>query len=190
MSTIERLIRPAVVIASLAFVASCSSVPVQQDYDPGYDFSALSSYAWMERPPAGDAPDVNSSQLVDARVRKAFDQAMSSKGHRRTSPEQASFLVTHYIAVDQKIRVDTTSYGYGYGYRGYGGGGYTDTRVSQYDVGTLIIDFVSNDEDKKLIWRGTGTSRIQEKKTPDERQKVVTRVVDAIIDQFPPKTQK
>jgi len=176
--------------ALMAFLIACSSVPVQQDYDPAYDFSQLGSYAWMDRP--SEAPDnasLSDNQLVNARIQKAFDDRMATKGHRRTSADQASFLVNHHIAVDQKIRVDTTSYGYGYGYYGYRGAGYSDTRVRQYDQGTLVLDFISNDDEKKLLWRGTGTSRIQEKKTPEERQQAVTRVVNAIVDQFPPKTK-
>jgi hypothetical protein len=175
-------------LAVLAFATACSSVPVQQDYDPAYDFSQLSSYAWMERPVVQGKPDLNDNELVNSRIRKAFDDRMATKGHRLTSADQASFLVTHYISVDKKISVNTSNYGYGYGYRGYGGG-YSDTQVRQYEVGELILDFVSNDDDKKLLWRGTGSSRIQDKRTPEERQEVITKVVDAMLKQFPPTTK-
>jgi hypothetical protein len=56
-------------------------------------------------------------------------------------------------------------------------------------VGELILDFVSNDDDKKLLWRGTGRSKIQDKRTPEERQQVITKVVDAMLKQFPPTTK-
>ncbi|MBW2229862.1 MAG: DUF4136 domain-containing protein [Deltaproteobacteria bacterium] len=189
MSMINRTLRLGVLIAVLAFATACSSVPVNQDYDPAYDFSQLGSYAWMERPPASGKPDLTDNQLVNSRVMKAFDDRMATKGHRLTSADQASFLVTHYISVDKKIRVNTSNYGYGYGYRGYGGAGYSDTTVRQYEVGELILDFVSNDDDKKLLWRGTGSSKIQDKRTPEERQQVITKVVDAVLKQFPPNTK-
>ena len=114
MSTTIRL------LGTLAFVAlavACSSVPVQQDYNPAFDFTTLGSYAWLERGAYPRQADLRANQLVHERIVRAVDQTLASKGHQLTNAEEASFFVTHHIAVDKKIRVDTTNYGYGYGYR-------------------------------------------------------------------------
>jgi hypothetical protein len=170
----------------LLFAGSCSSIPVQQDYDPAFDFGRLGSYAWLEQQTEAPPSSVSDSSLIRDRVHRAVDARMSAMGHAKTIPEQASFLIAYHIGVDRELRVDTTNYGYGYGYRGYGRRGYTETRVRQYDVGTLVLDFVSNDEEKKLLWRGTGSSRIHERRTPEQREELIRQVVDAVLAQFPP----
>jgi hypothetical protein len=58
--------------------------------------------------------------------------------------------------------------------------------VDTYDVGTLLIDFISP-QSNNVIWRGSGQSRIQELKTPEERQERIQDAVDRILKQFPPE---
>jgi hypothetical protein len=183
MSNVIRLLP---CLALTALVSACTSVPVQQDYDPSFDFSVLGSYAWFDSKADPEKVDLNNNQLVSQRIVRAVDQKMASKGYRLTTPDQASFLISHHIAVDKQLRIDTTNWGYGYGYYGWGGG-YSDTRVRQYDVGTLILDFITPGDQKDLLWRGTGSSNIQDSRTPEERERVIQKVVDAILDQFPPK---
>lgn len=184
-----RMLRLAFVLVALSFAPACSTVPVSEDYDPEFDFTTLGSYAWLERKPDPESGSLTDNSLVIQRVRRAVDEKMTAKGYRRTEPSRASFLVTHHISVDQKLRVDTTSYGYGWGYWGYGSGMYSDTTVRQYEVGTLIIDFI-DPKKMELRWRGTGESRLRDRQTPEQREAQIKKVVDAILDQFPPTVKR
>ena len=77
------------------------------------------------------------------------------------------------------------SYGYGYGRYGRPMGGYSETRVSEYTQGTLIIDIVDA-ASNELVWRGSTEGRVREKKTPEEREKRIRDAVAAILAEFPP----
>src|SRR5215831_7893193 len=72
----------------------------------------------------------------------------------------------------------------GYGpYRGWYGVGGAQTVVDDYDVGTLLVDFIDPDSNS-VIWRGSAQSRLQELKTPEERQARVQAAVDQVLAQF------
>ena len=67
----------------------------------------------------------------------------------------------------------------------YGAGG-AETIVDDYELGTLLVDFI-DPRTSAVIWRGKAQSRLQEAKTPEERQARVQAAVDQLLAQFPPK---
>ena len=176
------------VIGSL--LISCSTVKVHNDYDPDVNFSAMKSFAWMEKPNPDEAPTIAENTILTQRIERSVDAALTAKGLLKVPRADADFLISQHIGVQQKLQVDTTQFGYGYGF-GYGAwggpiGGYPNqTTVSQYEEGTLMIDFV-NPENRNLIWRGTGQSRVRRASTPEDREKLVRSAVDQILAQFPP----
>jgi hypothetical protein len=171
-------------------IIGCSTVKVHNDYDPGVDFSTLKSFAWMEKPNPNEAPTIAENTLLTDRIERSVDAALAAKGLRKVPRAEADFLISQHIGVQQKLQVDTTQFGYGYGF-GYGAwggpiGGYpSQTTVSQYEEGTLMIDFV-NPESTSLIWRGTGQSRLRRASSPEDREKLIRSAVDQILGQFPP----
>ena len=91
-------------------------------------------------------------QLTAKRINTAIEKELTAKGYKKAE-DSADFGVALHFG--SKTQTNVTSYGYGYG-RGawrYGGTGYTD--VTQYEIGSLIIDFIDM-EKKHLVWRGTG----------------------------------
>ncbi len=176
------------VIGSL--LIGCSTVKVHNDYDPEVDFATLKSFAWMEKPNPNEAPTIAENTLLTNRIERSVDAELNAKGLRKVPRAEADFLISQHIGVQQKLQVDTTQFGYGYGF-GYGAwggpiGGYpSQTTVSQYEEGTLMIDFV-NPENKSLIWRGTGQSRLRRASSPQDREKLIRSAVDQILGQFPP----
>jgi len=169
-------------------LAGCASYKVSSDYDPAVDFSQYGTYTWLPRPDPTE--DTKQSARVDGlllqRIERATDDALAAKGMRRVEDRaDADLLVTEHISVDQKLRVDTTTYGYGYGRWGYYGAGYQDTYVDQYEEGTLILDFIDA-ERKELVWRGKAQSRLRDQSTPQEREERVREAVNAILDRYPP----
>jgi len=73
-------------------------------------------------------------------------------------------------------------YGFGYGY-GYGPG-YSSTTIteSNYEEGTLIIDFF-NAADKKLIWQGIGSREVEY--DLDKRDKKLPKNINQMLARFP-----
>lgn len=180
-----------VLITGLAVtLLACSSITVQSDYDPEVDFSKYGSYAWIPEPERENKDSITvTDDLLRQRIERAADAALSAKGMRRVPQQDASLLVTEHVSVKQKLRVNTTNYGYGYGRWGYYGGGYTDTQVDQYEQGTLVIDFIDANS-KLLVWRGIAQKRLSKSTTPEENEKRVKQVVDAILAKYPPAKKK
>lgn len=170
----------------LALLAGCSGIKVNSDYDPAVDFASLRNYAWLPRAPEGTGDPRLDSSLLNDRIERAIDDSLRAKGLTKVAAEQADFFVTFHIGIDQKLDVTTipTTYGYYGRWGGFYGG--TETRVDQYEQGTLLIDFVDQGKDD-LLWRGSGQTRISEHRSPEDREKRVREVVEAILGQFPPK---
>jgi len=59
------------------------------------------------------------------------------------------------------------------------------TYVTQYDEGTLVIDFIDIAENK-LVWRGVGTGALSESPSVEERTENINNAVAQILEQFPP----
>lgn len=169
-------------------LAACSSVQVNQDWDPSASFDGQKTWAWQ-----GSTPDPTGNTRLDdpllhARVQSAIEKSLAEKGYAKAPSGKPDFQVAYHVALQQKLDARTIYTGYG-PYRGWYGVGGTQTVVDTYDVGTLLIDFISP-ETNNVIWRGSGQSRIQELKTPLERQARIQDAVDRILKQFPPKTKK
>ena len=88
-------------------------------------------------------------------------------------------FVTYHTSTRQEFRADTTGYGYGYPPRwnryGYWGGvSSSTTRVSSYDMGTLVID-IWDAEDNILVWRGVAQDTV-----PSSPEKLTNKLDKAI----------
>jgi len=59
------------------------------------------------------------------------------------------------------------------------------TYVTQYEEGTLVIDFVDMAK-QELVWRGVGTGALSESPSVEERTANINNAVTQILDQFPP----
>ncbi len=174
------------ILVALGLLAGgCSGIKVDADYDPNADFQSLSGYAWLpptERQNTGD-PRVD-NPLLASRVESAVDNELVFKGFRKVEDAEADFFVNFHVGVQSKV--DVTSVPTTYGYGRWGGVYATETRVDQYEQGTLLIDIIDREKDD-LIWRGSGQSRVHEGGTPEERNERVRKAVAAILADFPPK---
>ncbi len=177
-------------------VSGCASMQVSWDYDANADFSGLHSYAWLPAPElkSGD-PKVKYDSLLESQVKRAVEEQLAQKRFERNE-EAPDFLITYHAAVDDKVSVtylnDLHGYGpswsSGYHYRRHVGGYTTTGRevlVSEYQMGTLIIDIVRADS-KQLIWRGSASDEIQPGNSPEVREKRIREAVQKILGQFPP----
>jgi hypothetical protein len=188
----KNLLSIAALALSLALASGCASpVKVSSDYDPGVDFSALTTWAWAPDEPRGEGGPGN--RLLTDRVTAAVERTLAARGYRQAqaSPD---FLVAFTFGAQEKLDVRSspnTGVYYGGGYRGRRGGVYTGwggstVDVKQYTEGTLVIDILEPGG-QQLVWRGTGSARIRDEKDPEKRIQRVNDAVDRILAQFPPK---
>jgi hypothetical protein len=168
-----------VILTSLVFLISCSSITVNQDYDPAYDFSKLKTYGFIPIP-----ADAGIDQLSANKLDAAIKNELTAKGY--TSAETPDFGIA--LMFSQQTKTNIQSYGYGYGYGGWGRAGMYGTGgvdVTQYQQGTLIIDIIDMSQ-QKLIWRGTGSGVMSDSPSVEERTENVNNAVNQILAQFPP----
>jgi hypothetical protein len=182
-----RRLRVVSAFALLWSLAACSSVQVKQDWDPNANFSGLHTWNWQSSTPALTGNPRLDDPLVHSRIQSALAATLRSKGYAQTA-SKPDFLVTYHVAIQQKLDAQTIYTGYG-PYRGWYGVGGTQTVVDQYDLGTLLVDFIDPGTNN-VIWRGTAESRLQELKTPEEREARVKDAVERLLNQFPPPGKK
>jgi hypothetical protein len=172
------------ILAALIFTG-CTTISVNQDYDPAYDFAKLKTYGFIPITEEAGIDQLNATRLGDA-----IKENLNTKGY--TLSDNADFGIALFFTKDTKTSIQSTGgygYGYGYGYRGYGGMG-GSTYVSQYDEGTLVIDVVDMAK-QELVWRGIGTGVLSENPSVEERTANINYAVTEILAQFPPtKTEE
>ncbi len=173
-----------IIITAVIFLAGCSTISVNQDYDPAYDFSKLKTYGFIPITEEAGIDQLNATRLGDA-----IKANLTAKGY--TLSEKADFGIALFFTKDTKTSIQSTGgygYGYGYGYRGYGGMS-SSTYVTQYEEGTLVIDFVDMAK-QELVWRGVGTGALSDSPSVEERTQNINNAVSQILAQFPPTKEE
>lgn len=168
---------------ALILLVSCSTISVNQDYDPEYDFSKLKTYGFIPL-----ASESGIDQLSADKLGAAIKNELDAKGY--TVSDKADFGIALMFSSKTKTNIQSYGYGYGYGYWGrpgmYGTGG---VDVTQYDEGTLVIDIIDMAE-QKLVWRGIGSGAMEQSPTVEERTENINNAVNKILAQFPPNKEE
>lgn len=178
----------------LVGLTACQSFNVRSDWDDTVSFEGYKRYFWLEPPIAEGADPFADNDLLRKRVRKAIEANLTTRGFQPvTQREDADFLVTYGVQLDEKLRINGTTGVYG-GYGGYGrwpigvGTGIGTTDVRNYQEAILIVDFLSPQKEE-LVWRGWGSGFIQTRDR-DRGQQRFEAGVKAVLDAFPPKHAK
>ena len=186
MQSAERSIRVVLVISCVAFFAGCATWPVTTDYDPDAQFSELRTYAWLPDQPGQPRDPRLQNDLLDARVRASVERTLAERGFEKATQGAADFLVTYYISLETRIDVQTIHRNHRYSFRGgWVGGPTTETWVTEYERGTLLLDVLLPPE-RRLIWRGSTNARVRDRPTPEARAQRIDGAVQAIMKRFPP----
>jgi len=134
----------------------------------------------------GQHPD----QLVDQQIHAALDAELAKKGLTKTDKDDASLYVGYQVAVGQEKQINsytTGGAGWGYGARWGGGyGGMTTATTSTINIGMLVFDMYDASA-KQLVWRGKATKTLDANAKPDKRQKNLTKAVEKLLKNYPPK---
>jgi hypothetical protein len=185
----KRMLNHLLIIGVVSFLLqSCSGITVSQDYDQGFDFSPLKTFAWM--PHGKKDYGLTDNDLVDVRIRTAIESKLNTRSYARVESDEADFYVSYEVTVEQKISSSNVSGGISLGRssRGrYGGVGMsTGSQASAYDQGTMLIDITDVKTDR-LIWRGVSTQQVSEHTDPDKSTVLINETVEKVLQQFPPQ---
>ncbi|WP_428353890.1 DUF4136 domain-containing protein [Methyloprofundus sp.] len=185
----------------LAFLLTgCSSLSLSTDYDKSIDFSKFKTYRWHVDNEHNTASLKYLDHIMDKRIRSIVDQQLGAKHYAKKSEGPVDFLVNYSVVIEDRVDVRTYnnyngmypgySYRAGYGYYGRAVGvGYStgsDTQVTHYKQGTLIIDIINPATDQ-LIWRGAADGRLPKGSDREKSDKLVEKYVTKILSNFPPK---
>jgi Domain of unknown function (DUF4136) len=175
--------RTMVTASILMLPALAAGQDVKIDYDKAFNFSPVKTYSIAIATAWGN-------NLSERRVLEEIDQEIASKGWTKVPDGQADIIVLLHGATKTKQNVNTFySGGYGgYGYRGWGGGmGSAQTTVSEYRVGTLVVDMFDA-KSKNLVFRGTAEDEISD--NPDRNKSRLEKASTKLFKNFPPTAKK
>jgi hypothetical protein len=142
---------------------------VKVDWDKSADFSKYKSFSTKIATEWGNP-------FGEKRALDEIEKTLVAKGWKKVDAASADTHVMINGATEKKKNLSTFYSGYG-GYR-YGGMGTSTTMVSEYTVGTMVVD-IFDAKTKALLWRGVGTDELSDK--ADKNQK---KIVDATKDMF------
>jgi hypothetical protein len=164
------------VLVFVTLIFGCGpSITVNHDYDPGYNFSTLKTFAWI---PVKTSARV--SELTVKRFQNAIEKQLEAKG-MTPAAENPDFLIALQGTAQNKVNV--TDYGYSYGR--YWGGGMGGVDINTYQEGTIYLDFIDG-KSKELFWRGTGTSVVEPGLSAEAQENKFNYAAEKILQGFPP----
>ncbi len=164
----------------LLVFSACSTMRVDSDYNPKFDFGKLHTFAVI-RP---ERDGVNT--LTQERIAAALADAMRAKGYREVPKTKADFYVLFHTDVTNKRQVVTDYRSVGlYPYYGYGAPMVVPVqREYTYTEGKIIVDAL-DPSDKKIFWRGIAADTLKSLHTPEERMRYIRDVVAKVTASFP-----
>jgi hypothetical protein len=170
--------RVALTLAVLGAPSLLSAQDVKTDFDKTYDFAKIHTVAVKLGTRWGNP-------LGEDRVKKEIETALVAKGWK-LAPEETADAITMLHGASQTKHDVTTFYSGmgGYGYYGGGGMASAQTSVSEYQVGTLVVDIFDRPS-KKLIFRGTASDELSDK--AEKNQKKASKAAEKMFKNFPPK---
>jgi hypothetical protein len=172
-------------VGALLIPALAAAQDISRDWDKAYDFSKIKTFkieigtSW-------------NNQLSENRVLNEITQTLQEKGWKKVDDQtKANALVVIHGATQVKHEINSfySGGGAGWGGWGYGGGGFGTgtTTVSDYVVGTLVVDIFEVGT-KKLLYRGSASDELS--KDPPKNQKKVEKASEKLFKDFPTKDKK
>jgi hypothetical protein len=185
---LKKMFRAVLTASILMAAASVIAQDVKTDYDKAFNFASVKTYSIKLGTAWGN-------DLSQRRVLAEFEEAITGKGWQKTEDAQADIHVVLHGATDTKHTANTFYSGgmggYGYGYRGYAGGGMgtATTTVTDYRVGTLVVDmFNAKSPAKSLVFRGIAEDELSDK--AEKNAKKLEKAAAKMFKDFPPGSTK
>lgn len=170
----------AVMLGAALFVPSTvSAQSVQKDWDKAYDFSTVKTFSIKVGTGWGN-------QLSEERVTADIAEALTERGWQRAPEGSSDAVVVLHGATSTKRNLNTFYDSWG-GWGWSAGPGMATTTVSEYRVGTLVVD-IFDAKTQKLAFRGTATDELS--KDPAKNEKKADKAAQKLFKDFPPAPKK
>jgi hypothetical protein len=165
-------------VMAFGFVVSTATIAAAQDvkidYDKAVDFSKYNTFSARVATSWGNP-------FGEKRALDEIEKGLVAKGWKKVEAASADATVMIHGATQVKKDLNTFYSGYG-GYR-YGGMGTGTVSVSEYTVGTMVVD-IFDAKSKQLIWRGIGSDELSD---ADKNQKKIAKATAKMFKKFPPQ---
>jgi hypothetical protein len=170
-------------------IQACSGIKVSQDYDQGYNFSGLKTFAW--KPNENSEYGLVGNDLVKERIITAIEKNLLAKSYIQIGSGKPDFFISYHVTVEQKISSNGASGSISLGRSSGGGryrgaGLYSGSEVEAYDEGRLLID-VTDVTSNRLVWRGKSTQRVSGHSSAEKSTALINETVEKMLLQFPPR---
>lgn len=175
----------------IVLLTGCSPITVKTEFDPAAKFAGLHTYDWM--PSKVDSAGTRDDADIERRIRSAVDDELRARGYSQASSDSSDFLVVFHAGIQKKMSVNSVDRYYGArpgGGWGYGPGSgwrpHSETYVSEYELGTLILD-INSPESRTPIWRGNAHAAVSQSDSQETKDKRIREAVHRLLERFPPK---
>ena len=162
-------------------LGACSTLKVESDYDPAYNFSKVKSFAIVHK------QKENEDGLTIRRIEKALTRVLMKKGFVKVPKEKADLVFLFHLDIVNKTEIYTDYQMVGYGR--YGGMVLSTPRSYSYEEGKLVID-AYDPKRNQTVYRVVLSDEIKYKKTPQEREAYINEAIEKALKDFPPTQKK
>jgi len=166
--------------------ATAFAQDVKTDFDKSANFGTIKTFS-LKIGTSWNNP------ISEKRILDEVAQTLTEKGWTKVDANPDALVLLHGATEKQKnlntFYSGMGGYG-GYGYRGWGGMGgmgTATTTVSEYMVGTLVVD-IFDAKSKALLFRGTASDEISDK--PEKNIKRVEKATGKMFKDFPPGSKE
>lgn len=116
----------------------------------------------------------------------AIDAELAKKGLTKTDADNADLYIGYQTAIGSQQQWNACNTGWGYGPRWGGGMGMVTATSEAICTGQLDLDMYDS-VNKRLVCKGTVAKTIDPNAKPDKRQKNITKSVEKLLKNYPPK---
>jgi len=143
---------------------------------------AGSSFAWAPVPSYSNQDPRAANDIIDQRIRRAVEQALTEKGYRQISdPASAALTVAYYVAVDERQETRIDSWGGASSRWGVYGAPQFSAHTDTYTEGALILDLTDR-ASGRLAWRAASRKKLH---TGDGAQDAITETLRTMTASLP-----
>ena len=166
-------------------VSAARAQDVRYNFAQGGDFSKYKTYNWVSIKNADQVDELTAKQITSA-----LDAELAKKGLTKTDADTADLYIGYQTAIgtEKQLNSYNSAWGYGPGWRGGMGMSTTTATTSTIYTGQLALDMYDAKK-KELVWRGVASKTIDPKAKPDKRQKNITKGVEKLLKNYPPKNE-
>ena len=161
-------------LLAVGLATGAAAQQVEITVDRAVDFSQYKTFSIRVATPWGN-------EIGERNVLEGFADAFAAKGWTRVPESEADVQILLHGASEENKRLDTFYTGYG-GWR-WSGMGSSHTTVTEYTVGTLVVDIFDSGS-QQLVWRGIAQDELKRKQAKREEQ--AERAIAKLLKDFPP----